>query len=87
MHALTQPHEFAKIISEFSLEYRTIRQRVFEQKKKKENMKKRTKTRGKLITEVFSHCRLYVILASTSSLSFSQNKVRYQCKYLVSNFE
>lgn len=51
-HAKDQvPHEFCKTISEFSLEYRTIRQRVLEQKKRKENMKKRTKTRGKLITE------------------------------------
>ncbi|XP_057291170.1 FH1/FH2 domain-containing protein 1-like [Hydractinia symbiolongicarpus] len=46
-----RPHEFCKIISSFSLEYRTIRQRVLETKKRKENMKKRTKTRGKLITE------------------------------------
>lgn len=48
----TKPHEFCKTISEFALEYRTIRQRVLETKKRKENMKKRTKTRGKLITEV-----------------------------------
>ena len=48
----TKPHVFSKTISEFALEYRTIRQRVLETKKRKENMKKRTKTRGKLITEV-----------------------------------
>jgi len=47
----TKPHIFSKTISEFALEYRTIRQRVLETKKRKENMKKRTKTRGKLITE------------------------------------
>ena len=48
----TKPHVLSKTISEFALEYRTIRQRVLETKKRKENMKKRTKTRGKLITEV-----------------------------------
>eukprot|EP00794_Sanderia_malayensis_P019150 gene19150-21070_t len=47
----TKPHEFCKVISEFSLEYRTVRQRVLDQKRKKEDHRKRTKTRGKLITE------------------------------------
>ena len=46
-----QVNEFCKIISEFSLEYRTTRERVIQMKKKKENMRERSKTRGKLITE------------------------------------
>lgn len=52
----TKPHEFCKTLSEFALEYRTIRQRALETKKRKENQKKRTKTRGKLITEVSYLC-------------------------------
>ncbi|XP_065064822.1 FH1/FH2 domain-containing protein 1-like isoform X2 [Rhopilema esculentum] len=47
----SKPHEFCKVISEFALEYRTVRQRVLDQKRKKEDHRKRTKTRGKLITE------------------------------------
>ena len=46
-----QVNEFCKIIGEFSLEYRTTRERVIQMKKKKENMRERSKTRGKLITE------------------------------------
>ena len=46
-----QVNEFYKIIGEFSLEYRTTRERVIQMKKKKENMRERSKTRGKLITE------------------------------------
>lgn len=47
-----QVNEFCKIISEFSLEYRTAREKVLEQKKKRENIRERNRTRGKLITEV-----------------------------------
>ena len=46
-----QVNEFCKIIGGFSLEYRTTRERVIQMKKKKENMRERSKTRGKLITE------------------------------------
>ena len=46
-----QVNEFCKIIGEFSLEYRTTRERVIQMKKKKENTRERSKTRGKLITE------------------------------------
>ncbi|KAM9494195.1 FH1/FH2 domain-containing protein 1 isoform 3-T3 [Clarias gariepinus] len=42
---------FCKIISEFSLEYRTTRDRVLTQKRKRAAHRERTKTRGKLITE------------------------------------
>uniref|UniRef100_A0A4W4H666 Formin homology 2 domain containing 1 n=1 Tax=Electrophorus electricus TaxID=8005 RepID=A0A4W4H666_ELEEL len=44
--------QFCKIISEFSLEYRTTRERVLTQKRKRAANRERTKTRGKLITEV-----------------------------------
>ncbi|EDO36709.1 predicted protein [Nematostella vectensis] len=54
----TKVNEFCKIISEFSLEYRTTRERVREQKKKREKLRERNLTRGKLITESFgSHGR------------------------------
>ena len=53
-----QVNEFCKIISEFSLEYRTTRERVIQMKKKKENMRERSKTRGKLITE--TEVRTYI---------------------------
>ncbi|XP_022097640.1 FH1/FH2 domain-containing protein 3-like isoform X16 [Acanthaster planci] len=43
--------EFCKIISEFALEYRTTRERVLEQERKKANHRKRAMTRGKMITE------------------------------------
>ncbi|XP_038078299.1 FH1/FH2 domain-containing protein 1-like isoform X13 [Patiria miniata] len=43
--------EFCKIMSEFALEYRTTRERVLEQEKKKANHRKRAMTRGKMITE------------------------------------
>ncbi|XP_034155448.1 FH1/FH2 domain-containing protein 1 isoform X4 [Pangasianodon hypophthalmus] len=42
---------FCKIISEFSLEYRTTRERVLTHKRKRAAHRERTKTRGKLITE------------------------------------
>ncbi|XP_060767474.1 FH1/FH2 domain-containing protein 1 isoform X3 [Neoarius graeffei] len=42
---------FCRIISEFSLEYRTTRERVLTQKRKRAAHRERTKTRGKLITE------------------------------------
>ncbi|XP_062328074.1 FH1/FH2 domain-containing protein 1 isoform X1 [Osmerus eperlanus] len=43
--------QFCKIISEFSLEYRTTRERVLTQKRKRAVHRERTKTRGKMITE------------------------------------
>ncbi|TSP90503.1 FH1/FH2 domain-containing protein 3 [Bagarius yarrelli] len=42
---------FCKIISEFALEYRTTRERVLTNKRKRAAHRERTKTRGKLITE------------------------------------
>uniref|UniRef100_A0A665WUZ8 Formin homology 2 domain containing 1 n=1 Tax=Echeneis naucrates TaxID=173247 RepID=A0A665WUZ8_ECHNA len=43
---------FCRIISEFALEYRTTRERVLTLKRKRAAHRERTKTRGKLITEV-----------------------------------
>uniref|UniRef100_A0A667ZT93 Formin homology 2 domain containing 1 n=1 Tax=Myripristis murdjan TaxID=586833 RepID=A0A667ZT93_9TELE len=43
---------FCRIISEFSLEYRTTRERVLTHKRKRAAHRERTKTRGKMITEV-----------------------------------
>jgi len=48
----TKPNEFCRIVSEFSLEYRTTRERVLQQLEKKANHRERNKTRGKMITEV-----------------------------------
>lgn len=48
----TKPHQVLQIISEFSLEYRTTRERVKEQIEKKASHRERNKTRGKMITEV-----------------------------------
>ncbi|XP_047436931.1 FH1/FH2 domain-containing protein 1 isoform X2 [Mugil cephalus] len=42
---------FCRIISEFSLEYRTTRERVVTLKRKRAAHRERTKTRGKMITE------------------------------------
>ncbi|XP_027137007.1 FH1/FH2 domain-containing protein 3 isoform X3 [Larimichthys crocea] len=42
---------FCRIISEFALEYRTTRERVLTQKRKRAAHRERTKTRGKMITE------------------------------------
>uniref|UniRef100_A0A8D2ZMI1 Formin homology 2 domain containing 1 n=1 Tax=Scophthalmus maximus TaxID=52904 RepID=A0A8D2ZMI1_SCOMX len=42
---------FCRIIGEFSLEYRTTRERVVELKRKQAAHRERTKTRGKMITE------------------------------------
>ncbi|XP_075939274.1 FH1/FH2 domain-containing protein 1 [Anarhichas minor] len=42
---------FCRIISEFSLEYRTTRERVLTLKQKRATHRERTKTRGKMITE------------------------------------
>ncbi|KPP64959.1 FH1/FH2 domain-containing protein 1-like, partial [Scleropages formosus] len=49
--------QFCKIISEFSLEYRTTRERVLTQKRKRAAHRERTKTRGKMITEGFGFYR------------------------------
>ncbi|CAH1269290.1 FHOD3 [Branchiostoma lanceolatum] len=47
----TNINHFCKTISEFALEYRTTRERVLQQQKKKANQRERNKTRGKMITD------------------------------------
>lgn len=41
-----------KLLQEFALEYRTCRERVLQQQKKRAAHRERNKTRGRLITEV-----------------------------------
>ncbi|KAK5909091.1 hypothetical protein CgunFtcFv8_017094 [Champsocephalus gunnari] len=47
---------FCRIISEFSLEFRTTRDRVLTLKRKRATHRERTKTRGKMITETEKFC-------------------------------
>lgn len=44
-----------KLLREFALEYRTCRERVLQQQKKRAAHRERNKTRGRLITEVRGH--------------------------------
>lgn len=44
-----------KLLQEFALEYRTCRERVLLQQKKRAAHRERSKTRGRLITEVRGH--------------------------------
>lgn len=44
-----------KLLREFALEYRTCRERVLQQQKKRAAHRERNKTRGRLITEVQGH--------------------------------
>lgn len=43
---------FCKTFSEFSLEYRTIQEKLLQQREKKASQKERKKNRGKMIVEV-----------------------------------
>ncbi|XP_075925722.1 FH1/FH2 domain-containing protein 3-like [Petromyzon marinus] len=43
---------FCGVLSEFALEYRTVREQVLAQRLKRENVRQRIKTRGKMITEM-----------------------------------
>lgn len=45
-------NHFCKAITEFSLEYRTAREKVLLQRQKKQQQRERNKTRGKLIVTV-----------------------------------
>ncbi|XP_066509762.1 FH1/FH2 domain-containing protein 1-like isoform X2 [Hoplias malabaricus] len=67
----TKITQFCKIISEFSLEYRTTRERVLTQKRKRAAHRERTKTRGKMITETekFSGAVPSISLDSPSPVS------------------
>lgn len=44
-----------KLLREFALEYRTCRERVLQQLTKRAAHRERSKTRGRLITEVQGH--------------------------------
>ncbi len=44
--------EFCKLISEFALEYKTVRDKLLQQQEKRANHRERHKTRGKMITDV-----------------------------------
>uniref|UniRef100_T1IHU6 FH2 domain-containing protein n=1 Tax=Strigamia maritima TaxID=126957 RepID=T1IHU6_STRMM len=48
----TKVNQFLRVISEFSLEYSTTRERVVQQMEKKANHRERNKTRGKMITDM-----------------------------------
>lgn len=48
----TKPGSFCRVVSEFALEYRTTRDRVLQQMEKKANHRERSKTRGKMITQI-----------------------------------
>ena len=51
-------HHFCKVVSEFSLEYRTTKERVVVQRDRKVAHRERNKTRGKMITEVRNNRKL-----------------------------
>uniref|UniRef100_A0A672IJD6 Formin homology 2 domain containing 1 n=1 Tax=Salarias fasciatus TaxID=181472 RepID=A0A672IJD6_SALFA len=60
--------DFCRIISEFALEYRTTRDRVLTLRRRRAAHRQRTKTRGKMITEV----RLtLMLLAAANAVSHS----------------
>jgi hypothetical protein len=44
--------DFCKMISEFALEFRTAREKIEQQRLKKEKQRERNKTRGKLIVRI-----------------------------------
>lgn len=46
--------QFCKTLSEFALEYRTTRERILTQKRKKQKLSEEKRTRGQLISEVMS---------------------------------
>ena len=53
--------EFCKLISEFALEYKTVRDRLIQQQEKRANHRERHKTRGKMITDVRNPENLTII--------------------------
>jgi len=72
--------EFCKLISEFALEYKTVRDRLLQQQEKRANHRERHKTRGKMITEVsfffskiFSKIFIFFNLILKKSLGDSVN--------------
>ena len=62
---------FAKIVTEFALEYKTTRDKVLQLREKKANQRERKKTRGKMIVEVLpslTSCRHTVLFMYRTSL-------------------
>ena len=66
---------FCRMLSEFALEYRTTKEKVTQTREKKASQKERSKTRGKMITEVrheimFGKKYFDVIIQSPSLAAF-----------------
>jgi len=61
----TSVQGFARMISEFALEYRTARGRLLQKKQKKQDKGERSRTRGKTIIEVY--WLLIVLMTSLTS--------------------
>ena len=49
MFAQVKINNLCKVVSEFALEYRTTREKVIQQREKKDRNRERRKTRGKMI--------------------------------------
>ncbi|XP_070777919.1 FH1/FH2 domain-containing protein 1 isoform X2 [Enoplosus armatus] len=62
---------FCRIVSEFSLEYRTTRERVLTLKRKRAAHRERTKTRGKMITETEKFSAAVPLQDSPSPISMA----------------
>jgi len=58
--------DFCKLISEFALEYKTVRDRLLHQKEKRDNHVDRNKTRGKLITETGKFAQVNDVLTDNA---------------------
>lgn len=65
--------EFCKLISEFALEYKTVRDRLLQQQEKRANHRERHKTRGKMITDSGRFGKIDNDLGSEVSLNGSGN--------------
>uniref|UniRef100_A0A8D3DY10 Formin homology 2 domain containing 1 n=1 Tax=Scophthalmus maximus TaxID=52904 RepID=A0A8D3DY10_SCOMX len=77
---------FCRIIGEFSLEYRTTRERVVELKRKQAAHRERTKTRGKMITEVTAAaCGLFISILKQRSLLLEEEQHENMKNLLISS--
>ena len=72
----TKPGNFCRIVSEFALEYRTTRDRVLQQLEKKANHRERSKTRGKMITQVANNTNGYHSLGHNEPVSYRSKEDR-----------
>lgn len=73
---------FCRILREFALEYRTCRERVLQQRKKRAAYRERNKTRGKMITEVMWHniCHFLSLACLGEGLLLRNVQFRRSCK-------